>query len=320
MRDRDGVVVDEDGVVAAIRAIFRAVGAHAEPEDADAWRVDGLLASHVHTDMAVEGVDFDRALYPLRCAGHRSLALNLTDLFAVDAEPVAFAWSLAIPETWSLPDVEAFATGAARLAAAAACPLLGGDLSSTTGPFVCSITCFGRAAGLSLSRSGAKVGQGVWLTRPCGASTRGLRLVQQARVGDDDGAFARWLQSLSIVDRRAVLAHVEPTPFHHLEQLSDFAVAAIDVSDGLARDAARLARTSRVGIDVDVLDAAVDHAAGATVDDALFGGEAGALLFAVPDGLKPPGCVRIGRVVATPGLTVDGKELAGDGYDHFRRR
>jgi thiamine-monophosphate kinase len=109
-------------------------------------------------------------------------------------------------------------------------------------------------------------------------------------------------------------------PFHHLEQLSDFAVAAIDVSDGLARDAARLARTSRVGIDVDVLDAAVDHAAGATVDDALFGGEDGALLFAVPDGLKPPGCVRIGRVVATPGLTVDGKELAGDGYDHFRRR
>lgn len=319
MRDRAGNVVDEDGVVAAIRAVFRDAGAHAESEDADAWRIDGLLASHVHTDMAVEGVDFDRALYPLRCAGHRALALNLTDLFAVDAEPVAFSWSLAIPDTWTLGDVEAYARGAARLAAAAACPLLGGDLSSTSGPFVCSITCFGRAAGLSVCRSGAKPGQGVWLTRPCGASARGFRLVQEARVGDDEGAYARWLQSLGATDRRAVVAHVEPTPFHHLEQLSDFAVAAIDVSDGLARDALRLARTSRVAIDLDDVDAAVDHAAGATVEDALYGGEDGALLFAVPDGLVPPGCRRIGRVVDGHGLSIAGKSVAGIGYDHFRR-
>ncbi len=319
MRDRAGHVVDEDGVVAAIRAVFHDVGAHAEAEDADAWRVDGLLASHVHTDMAVEGVDFDRALYPLRCAGHRALALNLTDLYAVDAEPVAFAWSLAIPDAWTLDDVRAFSLGAARLAAAAACPLLGGDLSSTSGPFVCSITCFGRAAGLSLARSGAKPGQGVWLTRPCGASARGLRLVQQARVGDDEGAYARWLQSLSVVDRRAVLAHAEPSPFHHLEQLSDFAVAAIDVSDGLVRDAHRLARTSHVAIDIDDVDAAVDHAAGASVDDALYGGEDGALLFAVPDGLVPTGCVRIGRVLAGQGLSIAGRPVAGVGYDHFRR-
>ncbi len=319
MRDRDGNVVDEDGVVQTIRSVFRGVGAHAEPEDADAWRIDGLHASHAHTDMAVEGVDFDRALYPLRCAGHRALALNLTDLYAVDAEPVAFSWSLAIPATWTLADVEAFARGAAHLAAAAACPLLGGDLSSTSGPFVCSITCFGRAAGLSLARSGAKAGQGVWLTRPCGASARGLRLVQHARVGDDEGAWGRWLQTLSSVDRRAVLAHVEPTPFHHLEQVSDFGVAAIDVSDGLARDALRLARTSRVGIDIDDLDAAVDHAAGATVDDALHGGEDGALLFVVPDGLLPPGCARIGRVVEGPGLSIAGRPVQGVGFDHFRR-
>lgn len=319
MRDRFGNVVDEDGVVAAIREVFRAVGAHAEAEDGDAWRIDGLLASHVHTDLAVEGVDFDRALYPLRWAGHRALAQNLTDLFAVDAEPVAFAWSLAIPESWTLEDVEAFSRGAAHLAAAAACPLLGGDLSSTPGPFACSITCFGRAAGLALSRSGARPGQGVWLTRPCGASGRGLRLVQQAHVGDDEAAYVRWLQSLSAVDRRAVVAHVEPTPFHHLEQLSDFAVAAIDVSDGLARDALRLARTSRVAIDLDAVDAAVDHAAGATVDDALHGGEDGALLFAVPDGLVPPGCVRIGRVLAGQGVSIAGKPVSGVGYDHFRR-
>jgi thiamine-monophosphate kinase len=330
--------VAEDDVVAAIRAEFAAVGAHAEPEDADAWRIDQLLATHATTDAVVEGVDFDRALYPLSYAGHRALAQNLSDLYAVDAEPGGFVWSLAIPTDdehregkgndpdgkrpalprWSLDDVRAFARGAARLAAAVGCPLLGGDLSSTTGPLVGSITCFGRAGGLTVARSGARPGQGIWLTRRLGASARGLRLLQAARVGADDGIFHRWLRGLPAPEQRAVRAHVEPAPFHGLECLSDYGVAAIDVSDGLARDAARLARTSGVAIELDRLDDAVDVAAGASVDDALHGGEDWALLFAVPDGLVPPGCVRIGHARAGQGLTAGGVPVVGRGFDHFR--
>ncbi len=320
--------VDEDDVVAAIRAAFADAGARGEAEDADAWRVDHLLATHTTTDVVVEGVDFDRALYPLSFAGHRAVAQNLSDLYAVDAEPVGFVWSLAVPvdpdpttgrPRWSLDDVVAFARGAARLAGAVGCPLLGGDLSSTTGPMVCSITCFGRAAGLAVARSGAKPGQGVWLTRRLGASARGLRLLQAARVGADDGVFFRWLRGLPPPEQRAVRAHVEPMPLHGLECLTDYAVAAIDVSDGLARDAARLARTSGVAIELDRLADAVDVAAGASVDDALHGGEDWALLFAVPDGLTPPGCVRVGRVLAGQGLSAGGDPVVGRGYDHFRR-
>jgi len=318
VRARDGSLVDEDRVVAAIRAVFAARGVAAEAEDADAWRIDHLLASHAHTDVVVEGVDFDRALYPLAFAGHRALAQNLSDLFAVDAEPVAFFWGLALPATWSLQDVEDLARGAAGLAAAAQCPLLGGDLSKTAGPMTAAVTVLGRAAGLSVARSGAKPGQGVWLTRPVGAAARGLALLQAARPGDDEAGFRRWLAALSVVDRRAVLAHVAPSPFHHLEQLSDFAVAAIDVSDGLARDAARLARTSGVAIELDNLDDAIDVAAGATAQHALYGGEDWAVLFAAPDGFAPPGCVRVGRVVAGAGLTVGGQVIDARGYDHFR--
>jgi thiamine-monophosphate kinase len=111
-------VTSESALIERIRAIFASHGVRGEDEDGDAWRVESLLASHVTTDMVVEGVDFDRALYPVRFAGHRALAQNLSDLYAVDAEPVAFIWSLAIPRSWSADDVAAFAEGAARLAQA----------------------------------------------------------------------------------------------------------------------------------------------------------------------------------------------------------
>lgn len=114
-------MTSESALIERIRAVFSSHGVRGEDEDGDAWRLESLLASHVTTDMVVEGVDFDRALYPLRFAGHRALAQNLSDLYAVDAEPVAFIWSLAIPASWSADDVAAFAEGAARLAQAASC-------------------------------------------------------------------------------------------------------------------------------------------------------------------------------------------------------
>jgi thiamine-monophosphate kinase len=308
----------EDAYVAALREVFAARGVRGEPVDSDAWRIDALFPTHVHADMTVEGVDFDRALYPLTYAGHRALAQNLSDLYAADAEPVAFTWSLAVPPAWSMGDVVSFARGAARLAAAAGVPLLGGDLSSTGGPFVCAITCLGRAASLAVARTGAKPGQGIWLSRRVGASGRGLKLLRAALVGESESVFAAWLSSLSEVDRRAVRAHIEPAPFHHLEQLSDYAVAAIDVSDGLLRDAARLAQASGVAIDLTDVDAAVDVAAGAELDDACYGGEDWAVLFAVPEGLEPPGCLRIGQVLAGHGVTVAGRRVDAHGFDHFR--
>jgi thiamine-monophosphate kinase len=108
---------------------------------------------------------------------------------------------------------------------------------------------------------------------------------------------------------------------HHLERLSDFAVAAIDVADGLARDASRLAHSSGVAIDLDRVADAIDTAAGATLDDALAGGEDWVVLFAVPDGLAPEGCRRVGTVIDGPpgAVFVDGVRVDGRGHDHFQR-
>lgn len=306
----------EEELIARIRAVFSSRNALGETEDGDAWRIESLLATHVTTDVVVEGVDFDRALYPLRYAGHRALAQNLSDLYACDAEPQAFCWSLAIPPAWSVGDVVAFATGAASLASSLGVSLLGGDLSSTTGPLTCAITAIGRTPGVPVKRSGARAGQSVWLTKKVGASARGLQVLQRARAGSDDDAFAAFVKGLDAGARAAVGAHVEPVVVHGLDSLADYAVAAIDVSDGLVKDAARLARASGIAIDLDGLLLAVDPAA--DVDDALYGGEDWAVLFCVPDGLgDPPGCVRVGRVVDGAGVWRDGKQLEERGYDHF---
>lgn len=310
-------MTSESTLIERIRAIFAAHGVRGEDEDGDAWRLESLLASHVTTDMVVEGVDFDRALYPVRFAGHRALAQNLSDLYAVDAEPVAFVWSLAIPRSWSADDVAAFAEGAARLAAAASCPLLGGDVSSTRSPgdpLVCSISAFGRTPGVPLKRSGARPGQSVWSTKKLGASAAGLRVLQRDRPGDVEAVFAGWRHRLQDTEKATVLAHIEPSPFHTLESLADHAVASIDISDGLVKDVGRLARAAGVRIDLDVQDAV---AVGATVDDALYGGEDWAVVFCVPDGLgDPPGCVRVGRVVAGAGVFIDGAAVAERGFSH----
>ncbi|MDP2341607.1 MAG: AIR synthase related protein [Deltaproteobacteria bacterium] len=302
--------------MARIRAVFASHGMQGEGEDGDAWRIDPLLATHLTTDVVVEGVDFDRALYPLRFAGHRALAQNLSDLYACDAEPVGFAWSLAIPPGFSLDDVAEFSEGAAALAAAIGCPLIGGDLSSTSGPFVCSITAIGRTEGLAVKRSGARAGQHLWLTRKLGASSVGLRLLRERNP--EASTFHAWRRGLERWQQRAVRAHLEPSPFHGLEVLSDHAVAAIDISDGLARDAWRLSRSSKVRLELDGLQDAIDVDAGASVDDALFGGEDWALLFCGPDGLpEPPGCVRVGRVLAGEGVWREGAPIPDRGFDHF---
>jgi thiamine-monophosphate kinase len=321
-RGRAENLMREEDVVAAIRATFARYGVAGEEDDDDCSRIDQLLASHVTTDVVVEGVDFDRALYPLRYAGQRALAQNVSDLFANDCEPVGFLQALCVPPHMGLPDVVAFCDGMARLAGALGLPLLGGDLSRTDGPLTCAITALGRAPGLALSRRGARVSQGVWLTGPVGGSAAGLRVLQRDRPGDVEDSFWRWRQSLPLMEQVAVRAHLEPSVVHHLERLSDYAVAAIDISDGLARDASRLAKSSGVAIDLDTLAAGIDRAAGATLHDALGGGEDWVLLFAVPEGLTPEGCCRVGTVVDGPAGAVwhDGVRVDERGHDHFAGR
>lgn len=304
--------LDEQAIIDAIAAAFRDLGALADALADDTALLPAQAAGVervITADVVVEGRDFARALYVLEHAGGRALVQNLSDIAAAGAVPVGFVWSLGIPPTTSLDDVRAFSRGAARVAAAARCPLLGGDLSRTDGPLFAAITILGDVRGARLTRGGAQPGDDVFVSRPTGGSAAGLRALQAGVT----------LEGAGDIDARAIRAHVEPDAELALGQaLVGVATACIDVSDGLLLDLSRLARTSRVGLDLDGLAAAVDVSAGATEADAYGGGEDWALAFSAPAGAPVPArCIRIGRVRAGQGLWRGGAPLMPQGYDHF---
>jgi thiamine-monophosphate kinase len=304
----------EREVVDVLRAAFARNSALQEHTDDDA-AVLALPHGVASTDVFVDGVDCARDLYPWAYAGHRALAQNLADVDAMGAAPRGFLWALSIPKTMTLSELDRFAGGAATLAAAAHCPLLGGDISSTSGPFQAAITIFGDAV-KPWRRSGARVGDGVYVSRPLGASAAGLALLLASRNAAHhvDAVFAAWRNALSPTHKKAVDAHIlTPRAFARVDRPVDV-TAAMDISDGLSADAHRLARSSNVSIRID--DERRLVADGARLDDALHGGEDHALLFTSPT--PQPHAIRIGRVVYDSGVSVLFRDapLPARGFDH----
>ncbi len=317
-------MTSEASLIGRIRKVFGglvAPGAYEFVDDAAMIPpVVGHRARVITTDMVVEGVDFDRALYPLAYAGFRALAQNLSDVAAMGAVPVGFVWSLAVPPSFSDDDVEEFARGAAILAKIRRVPIYGGDFSSTPGPMVCAVTAFGDVEGVPVRRSGARPGDEVWLSGPVGASAAGLRLLggralEQGGGPVDTDAFESWLRALPDDAAACVRAHVRPVPGDGAP-LAGVATACIDVSDGLALDAARLAQASGVRLDLDE----VPVAPGATHDEAWHGGEDFKLLVTAPPRQRIEDAVRVGVVAAGAGVTEKGARVEPRGWDHFSSR
>jgi thiamine-monophosphate kinase len=280
----------------------------------------GERARVITTDVVVEGVDFDRALYPLVYAGFRALAQNLSDVASMGAVPTGFVWSLALPPTWSRDDVGELARGAAILAKLRKVPLFGGDLSSMPAGSSASIaiTAFGDVTGLPIRRSTALVDDDVFLLAPnaLGASAAGLRLL---RARPSSAPFDAWLRALAVDEAACVSAHIKPLPADGALLVHARASACIDLSDGLAKDADRLARASGVSLALDGTALASVTAAGATRDEALHGGEDYALVFTSSSraAAERVGAVHIGRARAGQGVLVDDAPLAPQGFDHF---
>jgi thiamine-monophosphate kinase len=302
----------ERDVVDTLRAAFARHGALQEHTDDDA-AVIALPHAVASTDVFVDGVDCARDLYPWAHAGHRALAQNLADIDAMGATPRGFLWALSVPKTMTLSELDRFAGGAAALAALAQCPLLGGDISSTPGPFQAAITIFGETQ-KPWRRSGARVGDGVYVSRPLGVSAAGLALLLASRNAAHhvDAVFAAWRNALAPTHRKAVDAHIM-TPRAFADRPVDV-TAAMDISDGLSTDVNRLARSSGVSIRID--DDRRLVADSARLDDALHGGEDHALLFTSPT--PQADAIRIGRVVAKTSVDVLYRDapLRPRGFDH----
>lgn len=303
----------------------------------------------VTTDVLVEDRHFRRAWSRGVDVGHRAIAQNLADVAAMGARPTSVVVSLVLPGDLELSWVVGLARGLGEASAAAGASVVGGDLSGGA-QVVVAVTAHGDLEGRPpVVRSGARVGDVVAHSGQRGLSAAGLAVLQRF------GHLARELRAPALAGALAAYRAPQPPLADGPAAARAGATAMLDLSDGLARDAARLARASRVVVDLDAAalrghEKALLPAARALVragdDDArrpaadraavaalvrewvLTGGEDHGLLATFPPGTPLPGGFEaIGQVVAEadrgegPRVLVDGASprLAGGGWDHFGR-
>jgi thiamine-monophosphate kinase len=279
------------------------------------------------TDTIVAGVHFPTNTDP-RAIGHRAVAVNLSDLAAMGAEPRWLLLALTLPkadEAW----LAGFAAGFHALSQRHGCTLIGGD--TTRGPLSITVTAMGTLPrGSALRRRGARAGDALCVSGSLGDGAAGLRFMQgEPRGFDPRVAGARDL----------VLAFLFPQPQVALGRaLRGIATSCIDVSDGLAADLGHVLDASGVGarVDVDALPRSVAFRLAvpraAQRELALAGGDDYELAFscaadqverlAAEAAASGTRITRIGTVEAGRGLRlVDGAgapvALARAGHDHF---
>ena len=277
----------------------------------------------ISTDMLVSGRHFFPFMDP-RKLGHKALAVNLSDLAAMGAVPRYFTLSLALPkvdELW----LDGFSQGMFELADAYNCELIGGD--TTKGPLTISITVIGESRRpFALQRSGAKVGDDIWVSGELGDAALALRFFQN-KVTLSETEFKRVKQKLETPQPRIALGLA----------LRSIATSAIDVSDGLVGDLGHILDASNVGARIDVGAVPVSTILAEQTGEtqyrcALAGGDDYELCFTAPAdrgesieqlalslGLR---LTRIGRIVKEPGLSLldcDGNPASFSlkAYDHF---
>ena len=202
-------------------------------DDCALWQIQPGMQLAVSTDMLVEGRHFLSTVPPKRL-GHKALAVNLSDLAASGAKPVAFTLALAMPridESW----LQGFSVGLLALADQHTCELVGGD--TTQGPLTICITVMGEVPpGDALLRQGAQVGDDIYISGSVGDARLALEVM-------------RGQLSLSASDFESCRQRMEqPQPRIALGlALRGVANACIDVSDGLAGDLGHVLKASQVG-------------------------------------------------------------------------
>jgi thiamine-monophosphate kinase len=232
-------------------------------------------------DAIVEGVHFLPGDPPGSIA-RKALGVNVSDLAAKGAEPVGFLLTLALPEHWTEAWLATFAAGLGEAARDFGCPLLGGDTVRANGALTLSITALGQVpAGRMVPRTTARDGDVLCVTGTIGDATLGLML----RSGPD------WAGSLS-AEHSTFLAdrYVNPQPRIALARsVREHARAAMDVSDGLAGDLAKMMRAGGVSAIVEARSVPLAPAASAAlrldpslIDRILTGGDDYEILCAVP--------------------------------------
>lgn len=306
-------------------------------DDAAVFRSTAGTETVITADLLVEDVDFRRTTTPPYLLGHKALAVSLSDIAAMGARPLWSLISIGVPEdVWETEFVERLYDGLLDLANRYGVQLIGGDTSRTNENIVIDSIVIGECvAGTAVMRSGAQIGDQIFVTGSLGAAAAGLRLIERGahlaeqNLGDEDS------QKLDHI----LLRQLRPDPrvgWGIVLGEEGLATAMIDLSDGLSSDLNHLCAASSVGALIDSsllpVDNYVTELCGRRALDplqlALHGGEDFELLFTVKPGdvTKLPRRVDgveikcIGEIMSEGVKITEGSrtwELTPGGWKHF---
>ena len=313
--------ISEFSVISQLEALFRQASSKVElgiGDDAAVLKSTGRWLWTV--DTAVEHVHFERAWLTLADLGYRSFQAAASGVSAMGGAPFAALSSVIFPPRFTAAELSQLARGQRQAARALGCAIVGGNLAR--GAELSITTTLVGSVKRGLLRSGARVGDELWLCGELGLAAAGLRLLQ---AGKSRGA--------SKAARRALAAFRRPEARLAAGlELSRGAHAAIDISDGLAGDAAHLAQASGVELLIDLaalaatlspeLQTLAPSLGVSALELALYGGEDYALLATGPKRARPPSARPIGAVRKGRGVwLLDGgrRQRAARGFEHSSR-
>jgi thiamine-monophosphate kinase len=263
------------------------------------------------SDLMAEDTHFIRTLHPPDSVGYKVVAVNVSDVGAMGGIPMHFVVSLAAPGDLELDWLDGFYDGVQQACRDFNVSLAGGDTSSAKSIFV-DVAMIGRVrTGTAVRRSGARIGDNIYLTGMLGASAHGLNLLQSGNLADP-----------------CVRRHLYPTPRHRVgAEVAGRAHAMIDVSDGLSSDLSHILTESRAS--ARIYRDRLPMAAGASESEALHGGEEYELVIVAPElpgEIAGTTITRIGEIVRSTAenqiVLVDGAAesiLQPQGWDHYAR-
>jgi thiamine-monophosphate kinase len=311
--------VSEFSAISQLEALFRQPSAQVELGIGDDAAVLKSAGRWVWTvDAAVEHVHFERAWLSLTDLGFRSFQAAASDVSAMGGAPFAALSSVIFPSQFAAADLNQLARGQRAAARALGCAIVGGNLARGAELSI-TTTVVGSVKRRPLLRSGARVGDELWLSGDVGWAAAGLRLLQ-----------AGTRRATSTAARRALSAFRRPQARLSAGlDLARAAHAAIDISDGLAGDARHLAQASGVELLIDVaallatlspaLHSLAPRLGVSALDLALYGGEDYAILAAGPKRARPASAHVIGSVSKGQGVwLLEGgrRRRASRGFEH----
>jgi len=291
-------------------------------DDCSIIKCDKNLA--LTSDVLIEGIDFKKSWAPFSAFGWKSLAVNLSDLSSMGAEPLYFLLDLAIPKKISDYQIEDFLKGIESLSKLEGIELIGGDLSKSPSKFFISITAIGVVEGKLLLRGKAKVGDFIYLTEPIGGADLALNLFKKGSTLDEFPLNGKVKLKNKILDRFFRPPSQTSTGISLSRQ--KIASSAIDISDGLLVDLSKLISGSGAILEVDKLP---KFDRNVSLKSLLYGGEEQTLIFTISKSKEyllsesKIKCFKIGEVIDKKGIFLKRgdsiQEIMPFGFDHFSK-